>query len=53
MPATNKPPTVPCEPIEATAILEIIDNCSWVIPCWFGIRHIGESTSVLTGDRIF
>lgn len=31
-PATTKPPTVPCDPIEATANRDITDNCSCEIP---------------------
>lgn len=48
MPATMRPPTVPCEPIEVKAKRDIIDNCSWVIlPTGVGIRHNGVS---FTGD---
>lgn len=31
-PPTKSPPTVPCEPIDATANLDISDSCSGVIP---------------------
>lgn len=30
-PATTRPPTVPCDPIDAQAILEITESCSGVM----------------------
>lgn len=52
MPATTRPPTVPCEPIEDMAKREISDNCSGVMPPTPGVgsRQTGVvSTGVLTG----
>lgn len=48
IPAMMRPPTVPCDPIEAAAILEISEICSSVansVPN-FGIMVIGEFKSV-------
>lgn len=52
MPATTRPPTVPCDPIEDMANREISDNCSGVMPPTPGVgnRQTGVvSTGVLTG----
>lgn len=53
MPATTRPPTVPCEPMEVMANREITDSCSGVMPATLGPgnRHTGvvASTGVLAG----
>lgn len=52
-PPTTKPPTVPCDPMDATANRDIIDNCSGLMPAVVvGIRHIGVFESAL-GDISF
>lgn len=49
MPAMIKPPTVPCDPMEAVAMREINEICSSVVNsepnC--GIKLIGEFKSVV------
>lgn len=51
MPATIRPPTVPCDPIEVMAKRDISDNCSGVIPpTGVGIRHIGVSFTGEMGE---
>lgn len=45
----TRPPTVPCDPIDAAAILDIKDNCSSVVNSLLncGSRVIGELRSAL------
>lgn len=48
IPVMINPPTVPCDPIEATAILDIKESCSSVVNSFvlkFGISVIGEFRS--------